>query len=138
MYRRAAFTLIESIIALTILTMVAGACFQLRAQSLSQTRSIAGRQADARLADTIFRMALAGGLGVAQRLGDEDDELRAMAWSGRREGREFYLVREQVIERNPVRASLSEDDAVRYPELVALYRYTLEFGDERYVMEWNR
>ena len=135
--RRHGFTLIESVIALTVLALVAGACFELRAQSLAQTRAITGRQANARVAHTILTLAWAGQLGQGRRV--ERDELAGVVeWAGERDGRLYTLVREPVVVANPLRDSVGEDAASAYPVTVDLFRYTLELEGETYTVEWAR
>jgi len=132
---RRAFTLLESIVALTILAMVAGACLELRANALANTRTLAGKQEDARFAHTLFDLALAGFLPSPQRLDPEDPE-SARVWTGTRDGRDYRILKERVVVTNPVRASVTETVAGVYPQNAALYRYTLEVGGETYTMEW--
>ncbi len=135
--RRRGFTLIESVIALTVLAMVAGACFELRTQSLAQTRVIAGRQANARVAHTILTLAWAGQLGQGRRV-ESDDRDGVIEWIGEREGRAYTMVREPVVVANPLRSFLGESESAKYPVTVELYRYTLELEGETFTVEWTR
>lgn len=132
---RRAFTLLESIVALTILAMVAGACLDLRASALANTRTLAGKQEDARVALTLFDLALAGFLPAPTRLDPEDPE-SARVWTGTRDGRDYRILKERIVVRNPVRDSVTESAAVAYPQNAALYRYTLELDGETFTMEW--
>ncbi len=134
---RRAFTLLESLVALTILSLVAGACLELRAGALSNTRTLAGRQEHARLAQTILDLTLAGYLGRAERA-DPDNPESALVWTGERDGVTYRLQRDAILVPNPVRAGAPAERAALFPPSAALYRYTLELGDETYRMEWNR
>lgn len=134
---RRAFTLLESLVALTVLALVAGACLELRAGALANTRTLAGRQDQARTAQMIFDLALAGFLGTPERADPEDPE-SALIWTGERDGAEYRLQRNAIVITNPVRASAPGELAASFPSDAALFRYALELGGETYHLEWNR
>lgn len=133
---RPAFTLIEAIVALTILAVVAGACLRLRATSLAQARSLHARQELVREAATLFELAIEGRLGPSQRL-DPDDPESPTEWTGERGERPYRLLREAVVIANPVHDP-GADVATPFPERIALWRYTLTLDEALYQMDWNR
>jgi prepilin-type N-terminal cleavage/methylation domain-containing protein len=130
------FTVIEAVVALTILAMVAGACLELRAQSLRQAQSIQKRHELARRADAVFELARAGQLGPGL-LVDEDDPESGRLWTGERSGDRYRLVKETVLVDNPLHDPLLGSRAV-YPERVAVRRYTLELAGETFITEWTQ
>jgi Tfp pilus assembly protein PilV len=136
--RERGFTVLEAVVAMTVLALAAGACLQLRAQALAQARSIQREHELARTAHAIFELATAGELGPAERL-DPDDPRSPLLWTGDRYGASYRLVREVVLVENPVRvATSSSGAATTYPEMVAVRRYDLALDGERFVLEWTR
>lgn len=133
---RSAFTLIESLVALTVLALVAGACLELRAGALAHTRTLAGRQDDQRRVKTVFDLALAGLLDAPQRV-DPDDPHSALVWTGERDGEQYQLLREPVVVPNPLHAPPTGDESPQFPEQSLLFQYTLEIGGGVYTMEWT-
>ncbi len=132
-----AFTLLESLVALTILAMVAAACLELRANALNHTSSLAGRQDTARLAHTLFDLAFAGLLPAPVRADPEDTE-SPLVWTGERDGAEYRLTREPIELQNPITAAhraTPEDKPSNFPQRVALYRYTLELKGQTFTLE---
>ena len=130
------FTVIEAIVALTILAIVAGACLELRAQSLRQAQSLTARHELARRADAIFELARAGQLGPGERL-DEDDPAGGRLWTGERFGDQYRLTKRTVLVDNPLHDPRLGDRAT-YPRRVAVQRYALELEGQRFVTEWTR
>lgn len=132
-----AFTLLESLVALTILAMVAAACLELRANALNHTSSLAGRQDTARLAHTIYDLAFAGLLPAPVRADPEDTE-SPLVWTGQRDAVSYRLTREPIELQNPItapRRTNSEDQPSKFPQRVALYRYTLELEGQTFTLE---
>jgi len=132
---RRAFTLIEAIIAITMIALVAGACLQLRAESLARVRSLAGTGAEDLAADQILRLAAADRLGPGRRL-EPDDPQSPRVWTGEHAGRRYTLRKEAVVVPNPLRSAVDEDSV--YPESVVVWRYTLTMGDTVRELEWTR
>jgi prepilin-type N-terminal cleavage/methylation domain-containing protein len=134
---RPAFTLLESLVALTVLALVAGACLELRAGAVAHTSRLAGRQEDQRRARAVFDLALAGHLGAPTRTSDEDPDA-PVVWTGEYDGARYRLLRETVVVPNPLYVGHKEDERSAYPERTALYRYTLELDEAVHTMEWTR
>lgn len=130
-----AFTLIEAIIAVTMIALVAGACLQLRAESLARVRSLSGTGAADLAADQVLRLAVADRLGPGQPL-EPDDPQSPRVWTGEHAGRPYELQREAVAVPNPLREATDEDSV--YPVSVIVWRYTLTMGDTVRTMEWTR
>ncbi len=124
--RLRAFTLLESIIALALIGAVAGACLQVRAQSLAARQRLTIKQQADRGLETILRLAQAGLLedGVAER--DDSDKLSRMTWIGEHEGAPFVCERERITTNNPIDTSGVED----VPQTVTLWRWTVEYRGE--------
>lgn len=134
---RRAFTLLESLVALTVLGLVAGACLELRAGALAHTSTLAGRQENQRSAKLLFDLAITGQLGAPTRTSKENPEAPVI-WTGEHEGQRYRLLRETVVVANPLFKASSEDERPVFPQRTALYRYTLELGDDVHTMEWTR
>jgi len=127
---RRGFTLVEAVVALTVLFMAAGACLELRAGALARSRAIEQRQAEARRALTVVEMAQAGQLDGAQPL-DEEDTSAGTVWAGEIAGTPYRLTRTLETIANPMHAV----DATRYPDRVQVARYRLEMGGRTRVVE---
>jgi|GEM_PF-6390849 len=134
--RERGFTVLEAVIALTILVLAAGACLEMRAGALARARSMQRAHEVARAAQAILELAIAGELGAAERMNRDEPE-SALLWTGERYGLEYRLTREVVLVENPVRAG-GGAGAATYPEMAAVRRYELELAGERFVMEWTR
>lgn len=127
---RPGFTLVEAVVALTVLFMAAGACLELRAGALARSRAIEQRQAEARRAITLIELAQAGQLDGAAPL-DEEDPAAGTVWAGEIAGTPYRLTRTLETVANPMHAV----DASRYPERVEVARYRLEMSGETRVVE---
>ena len=136
---RRAFTLIEAVIAITVLALVAGACLQLRADSLSRTRTLSGRHELDRAVRTIFDLAVKDRLGPSRKL-IADDPNSPEQWEGTFASREYTLVKELAVVPNPLTVEAPRDGAAEspYPALVALWRYTLTLDGQTRTLEWTR
>lgn len=130
MIARRGFTLIEAVVALTVLFMAAGACLELRAGALARSRAIEQRQAEARRALTVIDLAQAGQLDGARPL-DEEDPSAGTVWAGEIAGTAYRLTRTRETVANPMHAV----DTSRYPDRVEIARYRLEMGGETRVVE---
>lgn len=130
------FTVIEAVVALTILAMVAGVCLELRAQSLRQSQSIQKRHELARRADAILELARAAQLGPSVPV-DEDDPESGRLWTGERSGDQYRLLKQTILVDNPLHDPLQGSRAL-YPKRIAVQRYTLELAGETFVTEWTR
>jgi len=127
---RRGFTLLEAVIALTVLVMAAGACLELRAGALARSRALEAQQAEARRALTLIDLASADQLEGA-RLVDEGDASKGVVWEGEIAGTSYRLVRVSASAPNPLWSA----DPARYPERVEVMRYRLEMGGVERVVE---
>jgi len=122
----AGFTLLESIIALALIGAVAGACLQVRAQSLAGRQRLTVQQETDRGLETILRLAQSGLLadGIAER--DDTDQLTRMTWAGDHLGSPFTCTRERFTTNNPVPSAGDEP----LPQVITLWRWTVEYQGE--------
>jgi len=123
---RRAFTLLESIIALALIGAVAGACLQLRAQSLAGRQRLAERQTIDRALDTILRLAQAGLLEGGTRERSSDGDTLRTTWSGEHLGEPFTCRRERVTAPNPV----TTPDTDQATDQIELWSWTVEHRGE--------
>ena len=120
------FTLLESIIALAMIGAVAGACLQVRAQSLASRQRLTVHQQTDQGLETILRLAQAGLLENPQRDRDETGETTLITWSGDHLGEPFTCRRDRVEIANPLRG---ESD-LQLPETVTLWRWSVTYNGE--------
>lgn len=118
---RAAFTLLEAIVAIVILTSVALVCLQLRAQSAAQAARLREHQAIERALDTILTMAEAGLLPDPAGP-EEDDPLQRVEWTGEHLGEPYVCTRVREVVANPIADSQSPG-----ANTILVDRYTVEY-----------
>jgi prepilin-type N-terminal cleavage/methylation domain-containing protein len=120
------FTLLESIIALAMIGSVAGACLQVRAQSLAGRQRLTARQATDRGFETILRLAQSGLLdgGVPER--NEAGQVTRITWTGEHLGEPFTCERERTLVANPVDPVGDES----LPATITLWAWTVGYGGE--------
>jgi hypothetical protein len=125
--RRAAFTLLESIIAITILTAVVVVCLQVRAQSLRTLRGIEiDRRADL-ASQSIFDTVIAGALPEPQS-GDG-----VVIWTGDHLGRPYRVERVRVERSSPVSAG-----EARLAPVVRVFEYRVRYDERLTTFLWWR
>jgi len=123
---KAGFTLLESIIALAMIGAVAGACLQVRAQSLAGRQRLTVRQNTDRAIDTILRLAQSGLLddGLSER--DEEGKITRITWTGDHLGEPFTCERVRTTVANPI--DIPGDES--FPGTITMWRWTVEIRGE--------
>lgn len=123
---RSAFTLLESIIALAMIGAVAGACLQVRAQSMAGRQRLTVRQTTDRGIDTILRLAQSGLLEDGQSEKNEEGQTTRITWTGERLGEPFTCERVRTQLANPIDSAGDET----IPPTVIMWRWTVEYRNE--------
>lgn len=123
---RSAFTLLESIIALAMIGAVAGACLQVRAQSLAGRQRLTVRQNTDRGIETILRLAQAGLLDGGRIEKDESERMIRVNWIGDHLGEPFTCQRERVTMTNPID---QREGAAEHPT-IELWQWTVTYRNE--------
>ncbi|MEQ9616591.1 MAG: type II secretion system protein [Phycisphaerales bacterium] len=126
--RRAAFTLLEAVIALAVLGAVIVSVLSVRSQSMAQSERLAERQAAERERESLFRMFLSGTLDAGERVQDED----STTWTGEHLGREYEIMREYTRIENP----MTETGRVVSP-VISLWKYTVRFEGRTSAFFWH-
>ena len=123
---RAAFTLLESIIALAMIGAVAGACLQVRAQSLAGRQRLTVRQSADRAICTILRLAQSGLLEGGQAERNEEGRTTRINWTGDFLGEPFTCRRVRTLIANPI--ARAGDDSI--PASITMWLWTVEHRGE--------
>jgi type II secretory pathway pseudopilin PulG len=123
---RPGFTLLESNIALAMIGAVAGACLQVRAQSLAGRQRLTARQTTDRGIDTILRLAQHGLLEAGESEKDEENKLTRTTWTGDYLGEPFTCERKRTQLANPI--DLTGDESA--PTTITLWRWSVEYRNE--------
>jgi len=123
---RTGFTLLESIIALAMIGAVAGACLQVRAQSLAGQQRLTVHQKTDRGIETILRLAQSGLLENPQRERDETGDTTLIVWTGEHLDEPFTCRRDRIEIANPISGATAE----QLPENVTLWRWTVTYKNE--------
>jgi len=125
---RRGVTLLEAIVAMTVLASVAIVCLQVRSQGLMQSRRVDDMQRAERIAGAILDQAihrmLPGAEGPA-----EDDPSRRIVWRGEQDGVEWMCVRELTLVRNPLAWSGLVPDSDRLASYILVDQFRLTYGD---------
>lgn len=125
-----AFTLLEAIIAIVILTSVAMVCLQLRAQSAAQAARLRDHQSTQRGLDALLTMAEARLLPDPEGP-EEDDPSRRIEWRGEHLGRPYVCTRVRQSMPNPI----ADAEQRGIPAVIVVDRYSVEYnGDEAEIM----
>jgi len=128
---RRSFTLLEAVIAVTILAAFTVATLQLRAQGLASQSRLDRTLAAERAVDEILRLAIAGLLVEPERVRDDQGEVVRTIWRGQRFGEPFECVRETVQAPNP-----AAGDRPDLPETITVRRYTVRCAGRTASMDW--
>ncbi len=127
--RRAAFTLLEAVIALAILSAVMIAVLQVRAQSIVARTQLAGRLAAERNADTLFQMVLAGAIEPPT----TDPDSPVVTWAGDYLGAPYEIRRSPSIRANPSREAVPYEVA----PVVLVYEYEITYEGRTTTFTWH-
>lgn len=131
--KRAAFTLLEAVLALAILSAVAVVCVGVRTQSLSSARRMESRASAQRDVQAIFEMLTAGLLPPAA----VDKESRARLWRGEYLGVEYELIAAPETLPNPV-FDAERPEAKTMSDRIVMYRYRLTYRGRESEFWWHR
>lgn len=124
------FTLLEAVIALTLLSSACVTCLTLRSQSIANRERIARQQQLDRDADAVFQMFVGGLLPAPER----DPKTGAMSWKGEHLGREYTLTRQLVSMSNPLSGKLAYETLPS----VTVWRYEITINKRTTHFYWHR
>lgn len=127
---RRAFTLLEAVLALAILSAVLVSTLGLRARAAAATARLDQARMVTQAADEIFEMAVEGLLPTPE----IEREARTRSWRGTHLGRE-YVLRAVPLERG---SALPEDQRAGLSDRIIIYRYTLEYAGTETTFDWHR
>jgi len=122
------FTLLESIIALTVLSAVIVVCLQLRSHSLARSRAVYQRGAEIQAMNNLLELAASNLLANPQGP-TAGDPTRRIQWQGQYLGQPFSCDRQRVTVPNPLANSRTDPDAMKLAPQVQLYQFTLTYAD---------
>jgi len=125
-------TLLESVVALVILSSVVVVSIQLRTQSLAQGRHLARVQVSHRIADDLLELAHGNILGPGTRT-RPDDPTRETVWEGEHGGQPYRCVRKIVQVPDPLRHQTKKPQSEQAPEPLLLLQYTIKCGSAQVV-----
>ena len=126
--RPRAFTLLEAVIALVIISSVIVSVLSLRSQSIAQGERLAERRFVERETESLFRMLLAGRLDRPTR--DETDG--KVTWRGEHAGRGYTIVRERTAMSNPM-----ADGRRAVSPTISVWKYTITLGGRESAFYWH-
>lgn len=118
--RTAAFTLLEAILALAILSSVLVVCLSVRAQSIAQRAKLAERLDSAQECEAVFESIVGGVLSPTR----TDSEAGVRYWDGERAGRRYTVEARREVRANPLAAPNDENRAA----FVTVWRYAVAVG----------
>ncbi|TVQ31707.1 MAG: hypothetical protein EA376_08570 [Phycisphaeraceae bacterium] len=125
---RRGVTLLEAIVAMTVLASVAIVCLQVRTQGLMQSRRVEEIQRTERIAGAILDQAMNRMLPGAEGP-NEDDPARRIIWRGEQDGVAWECVRELTLVRNPLAWSGVVADSDRLATYILVDQYRLTLGE---------
>lgn len=118
--RRAAFTLLEAVLALAILSSVLVVCLTVRAQSIAQRARLSERLDGAQDCEAVFESIIGGVLPATR----SDPETGARVWEGERSGRPYSVVATREVRPSPIVGTEQDERAA----FVTVWRYTVTVG----------
>ncbi|MFM9958157.1 MAG: prepilin-type N-terminal cleavage/methylation domain-containing protein [Phycisphaerales bacterium] len=124
------FTLLESVLALAILTAVIVVCLQLRAQIGMVGRQVQRSALRDNAAEALFQSLVNGLLGTPQ----TDRDTGLLVWEGTQNGAFYRVTRASVSRPNPLAGQVSYDVAAQ----VSVFRYEVKLGSELTEFLWHR
>lgn len=130
---RRAFTLLEAVIALVVLSSVVVSVLSLRSQTLRSAQRLSERRFVERETDSIFRMLLAGMLDQPER----EESSGRVTWTGTHLGEAYKIVREYTRLENPMlREASIEQGRVVSPE-ISVWKYTITLSGRTNTFYWH-
>ena len=128
---RRAFTLLEAILALAIITAVIVVCLGLRAQALGASRRIAMDQQSDRVVQEVYECLVAGLL--EDPVVDPDTGVRT--WTGERLGEPFTLTATFTDAPNPI---FGVDEDKKVGDRVRVWKYRMECAGRTTEFYWRK
>ena len=101
--RARAFTLLEAVIALIIISSVIVSVLSLRSQAIAQGQRLSERRFVERETESLFRMLIAGMLDQPTR----NDTTSNVTWTGTHAGREYTITRQRETMPNPMSSEVA-------------------------------
>ncbi len=130
---RRAFTLLEAVIALVVLSAVVVSVLSLRSQTLRDAQRLSERRFVERETESIFRMLLAGMLDRPTR----ESVSGTVTWRGTHLGEAYTIVREYTRLPNPMLGeSAREPGRVVSPE-ISVWAYSVTLGGRTSTFYWH-
>jgi type II secretory pathway pseudopilin PulG len=127
---RRAFTLLEAVLALAMLTAVIIVCLQMRAQVGMVGRQVERIAARDNAAEALFQSLVNGLLGAPV----DSEKPGAMMWEGVQNGEKYKVVRTATRVPNPVVGQVDFD----VPATLTAYRYEITLGNTTSEFIWHR
>jgi len=118
--RRAAFTLLEAVLALAILSSVLVVCLTVRAQSIAQRARLVERLADTAECEAIFESIVGGVLSPTR----VDPTAGLRVWEGERAGRPYTVEAKREVRASPLASNPDEAKA----RFVTVWQYKVTVG----------
>lgn len=128
--QRRAFTLLEAVLALAMLTAVIVVCLQLRAQVGVVGRQVERISARDNASEAIFQSLVNGLLGPPT----ETRENGVLVWEGEQNGAKYRIIRTMTRVPNPVVGQVAFD----VPATLTAYKYEITFGTAKSEFIWHR
>lgn len=128
---RRAFTMLEAILALTIISAVVVVCLGLRSQSLRATHRMSAAQNIEQGAQDIYEELIAGLLPDPE----VDERTGVRVWRGERVGRPYVLTASVAEVANPLAGSA---EVVNPSPKLLMWKYVLEYAGRRTEFYWVR
>lgn len=127
---RRAFTLLEAVLALAMLTAVIIVCLQLRAQVGMVGRQVERISGKDNASEALFQSLVNGLLGPPT----ESRENGVLVWEGEQNGARYHITRTLTRVPNPVVGQVAFD----VPATLAAYKYEITFGTIKSEFIWHR
>ncbi len=130
MVTRTAFTLLEAVLALAILSGALVVCIQVRAQTILGAERLREIQRADRAEEALFQML------VNQTIDEPrvDEDLGVLVWEGEYLDKPYRVERWPESVPNPVAGQIG----YRVPARVTIVRYAVEYDGRTFEMVWHR
>lgn len=127
-----AFTLLEAVIALIIISSVIVSVLSLRSQAIAQGQRLTERRFVERETESLFRMLLAGMLDDPTR----SETTNNVTWTGTHAGREYTITRQRETMPNPMSREVASEGRPVSPA-ISVWKYTIELGGRTSEFYWH-